>query len=141
MDGYSKLAALMGTYPDAMILRRFGALHAQNILYLQAELVHLEQEFRICTTANQGSEDPMKNNFIGKDWFVLAHLNDGNEQQWQLMLQIRSKLKEYGSRSIHSEYDAQCESDLSQMRQSYSIACSSSSMSQSPKTSTSSKNG
>ena len=98
MEGYSKLAALMGTYSEMMIVRRFGALHAQNLLYLQAELIHLEQSLKDCTLENQGAEDMMRND-LGKDWFMLAHLNDGNEQQWQLMLQIRSKLKEYGCRS------------------------------------------
>ena len=50
MEGYSKLASLMGTYSDTLIFRHFGALSAQNLLYLQAELVHLEHELRECIT-------------------------------------------------------------------------------------------
>ena len=96
MEGYSKLAALMGAYPETLIFRRFGAISAQNILYLQDELVHLEQELRECTLANQQSEDATTRDMLSRDWFTLAHVDGGTGQQWCLMLQIREKLKDYG---------------------------------------------
>jgi hypothetical protein len=40
-NGYTKLAIQMGQYSEMAIFRRFGALNAQNLLYLQAELVQL----------------------------------------------------------------------------------------------------
>jgi hypothetical protein len=43
VNGYPKLARHMGASPEIAIFRRFGALNAQNLLYLQAELVHLEK--------------------------------------------------------------------------------------------------
>lgn len=96
MEGYAKLAALMGAHPDVLFLRRFGALNAQNLLYLQAELVQLEHEFRECSSENESSADNHRRNF-SKDWFTLAHSDGGHEKQWILMLRIRQKLKEYGT--------------------------------------------
>ena len=98
MECYSKLASLMGAYSDTLIFRRSGALSAQNLLYLQAELVHLEHELQECTLANERSEDAAGKGISSKDWFTLTHSNKGTEQQWCIMLQIRAKLKEYGPR-------------------------------------------
>lgn len=95
MEGYAKLASLMGAYPEVAILRRFGALNIQNLLYLQAELVHLENELRESSRANQQSGDVHRVT-MSKDWFTLAHYHEGNERQWAVALRIREKLKEYG---------------------------------------------
>jgi hypothetical protein len=35
----------MGAYLEVAIVRRFAALNTQRILYLQAELIHLETTF------------------------------------------------------------------------------------------------
>jgi hypothetical protein len=48
MNGYSKLASLMGAHPELAIFRRFGTLNAQNLLYLQAELIYFENKMRKC---------------------------------------------------------------------------------------------
>lgn len=52
MKGYAKIASLMGKYPEVAMVRQFGALNVQNILYLQAELVTLEHDFRKLEAAN-----------------------------------------------------------------------------------------
>lgn len=96
MEGYAKLASLMGAYPEVAILRRFGALNIQNLLYLQAELVHLENELRESSYANQHSGDVHRVT-MSKDWITLAHYHEGNERQWAVALRIREKLKEYGA--------------------------------------------
>jgi hypothetical protein len=51
--GYAQLASLMGAHPEVAVFRRFGALNAQNLLYLQAELTHLELELRSTAGANK----------------------------------------------------------------------------------------
>ncbi|MCJ1243035.1 hypothetical protein MMC30_000231 [Trapelia coarctata] len=99
MEGYAKLASLMGAYPEIAIVRRFGVLGVQNLLYYQAELVRLEQEFKVCSLENETSQDPDRTKF-SKDWFMLAHYNECSEQQWAIMLRIREKLKEYGDALI-----------------------------------------
>ncbi len=42
--GYTALALLMGRVPEVAIFRRFSTLNARNLLYLQAELVQLEDD-------------------------------------------------------------------------------------------------
>ena len=95
MDGYAKLASLMGVYPEVGIVRRFGTLSLQNILHLQAELVYLEHEFDKCVSENLSSDD-VDRKTLSKNWFALAHYNGGNEKQWAIVRRIRAALKEYG---------------------------------------------
>ena len=42
MGDYHKFSKFMGSWPTMSIFRRFGTLNAQNILFLQSELVYLE---------------------------------------------------------------------------------------------------
>lgn len=46
MSGYQKLAELMTKHSEAATFKRFDFLNTLNILYMQAELVHLEEELR-----------------------------------------------------------------------------------------------
>lgn len=97
MDGYAKLAWRMSAYPEFAIVRRFRALHLQNILYLQAELVELESQLRAREQENVRSEDRTKY-FSARDWFTLSTdrpEEDGTVTQWDLFLQLRAKLREY----------------------------------------------
>lgn len=101
MEGYAKIASLMGAHPEIAILRRFGALNAQNLLYLQAELVALEKDLSAYAAEDCASKDTDRV-FYSRDWYTLSNSRDdestGNEaagRQWQTMLKIREKLKEY----------------------------------------------
>lgn len=103
MEGYAKLASLMGANPEVAILRRFGAMNAQNLLYLQAELVALENELRDDADQDSASDDRDRERY-SRCWDLLSRSDDngsgGDEtvgQQWQTMLRIREKLKEYSS--------------------------------------------
>ncbi|KUJ08191.1 uncharacterized protein LY89DRAFT_677081 [Mollisia scopiformis] len=46
MAGYERVGDLMTKHPEVATFKRFDFLNTLNILYLQAELVHLEQELR-----------------------------------------------------------------------------------------------
>jgi len=46
MNGYEKLAGLMTKHPEVATFQRFDFLNILNILFLQAELVHLEKDLR-----------------------------------------------------------------------------------------------
>jgi hypothetical protein len=46
MTGYGKLAGLMTVHSEVATFQRFEFLNTLNILYLQAELVHLQEELR-----------------------------------------------------------------------------------------------
>ena len=96
ISGYPKFAGRMELIPEIAIFRRFGALNAQNLLYLQAQLVYLERQLRDCEKADNanGHED------YAVDWFWLQRsAEDGDGTQWDLVKEIRKVLKEYSNRS------------------------------------------
>jgi hypothetical protein len=102
MEGYAKIAWRMSMNPDLVLFRRFQALNAQNLLYLQAELVHLEYSLREQAAADSlsGSE---QRRLYSRDWYTLKNASEaegGDERQWQIILETRAKLKEY-SRESH----------------------------------------
>ena len=107
MEGYVKLSSLMGAYPEVAIFRRFRALNAQNLVYLQAELVALEKDLRVCATEDEASGNLERARY-SKDWFTLSQSTNGNSsdessgKQWKLILTIRQKLMEY-SKSLNTE--------------------------------------
>jgi len=96
-EGYAKLAAFMGAHPETAILRRFGTLNMQNLLYLQAELINLENALHKQAKEDFESGHPERS-IYASDWETLRDSTtekDGNPAQWNLMLQIRERLKEY----------------------------------------------
>jgi len=98
--GYPKLACEMGSMPEIAILRRFASLNVQNLLYFQAELVILEKELRemeIESSRLQCEGRPrMPEAGYAQDWYWLGHDdNDPRNKQWQTVLRIRQRLKEY----------------------------------------------
>ena len=106
MEGYAKLGLLMGEYPELAIFRRYAALNAQNILYLQAELAHLESEFRKFAQEDEISNIEKRRDY-SKDWYSLQRSisNPGVEDdngQWKTFLKIRAKLKEYSTLSCET---------------------------------------
>jgi hypothetical protein len=95
MEGYAKLAQLMGdnrTDGHFLIFQRFGALSAQNLLYLQAELANLQESLEILVQRDSESSDVKKSQFA-QDWAALSSSEDS--LQWTKWLELRCKLKEY----------------------------------------------
>jgi hypothetical protein len=98
MDGYDKLATLIGENHEAAIFRRFSVLNAKNLLYLQAELVNLEAELKIITQEDKGSGDEEKKHYPYSLWHLKHSLQLPDRRyhtQWLKVLEIRQKLKEY----------------------------------------------
>ncbi|KAK8132172.1 hypothetical protein PG999_000345 [Apiospora kogelbergensis] len=99
-EGYTKISNLMGCQDTCAIYRRFRRLNSLNLLYLQAELTHLEEELEIL--AKRDAADPERQ-FHARDWWSLAHNNDeGDEgydeeaaEQWEKVLEVREKLEQY----------------------------------------------
>ncbi|KAL8838166.1 MAG: hypothetical protein Q9176_005249 [Flavoplaca citrina] len=102
MEGYAKLASIMGAHPEVAILRRFGSLNVRNLLYLQAELIALEQNLRACTEKNITSGDADRT-ASARDWYTLSRLGSGSNgtgdpdagEEWRTVLEIREKVREY----------------------------------------------
>ncbi|CZR51277.1 uncharacterized protein PAC_01152 [Phialocephala subalpina] len=95
-EGYAKIATLMSHHSELAIFRRFNKLNLQNLLYLQAELTHLEDELNCL--AERDKDDPNRR-FHSKDWWSLAvssnEEDESSGEQWEKVLDIREKLKEY----------------------------------------------
>jgi hypothetical protein len=95
IEGYPKLACHMGVHPELAIFRRFGNLNAQNLLYLQAELVHLEEKLRGVEIID-GEAQLGNNSSYARDWYWLNNSTfEENNDQIRIIHEIRTKLKEY----------------------------------------------
>ncbi|TAQ89112.1 hypothetical protein B7494_g2578 [Chlorociboria aeruginascens] len=93
MKGYAKLANLMGndhTDGHFLIFQKFEQLSAQNLLYLQAEIVDLQESLADCI--KEDTEHPDRQAFA-TDWWKLS--SSKATEQWDTWRQLRSKLKEY----------------------------------------------
>lgn len=98
MDGYNRLAALIGTSQNLAIFRRFSILNSKNLLYMQGEIIHLEKELNAIACEDKESDDPEKAEFE----FCIhtlkgPHKCEDGDDQWCKILEIRQKLKEYSA--------------------------------------------
>ena len=93
---YSSFAELLGNNDGLAIYRRFATLNAQNLLYLQSELVNLEDELRRIVIADSVSDDEQRRVFK-HDVTALKNApgDAAGGRQWKKILEIRAKLKEY----------------------------------------------
>ncbi|KAK6952447.1 hypothetical protein Daesc_006984 [Daldinia eschscholtzii] len=96
MIGYAAIAKSMSDSSDLTSFRNFSALNYQNILYLQAELTHLEDLWRKREWEIEHSSDKDKRERSPHDWAELQK----DEEAWTQFVQLRSKLKEYNEALI-----------------------------------------
>ena len=92
MEGYAKVANLMANQHEYAILRRFQLSNMHNLLYLQAEITHLEADLARLA-ARDASLDDRK--FYARDWLSLS--GGGNTEQWDGFSRLRGKLAEYST--------------------------------------------
>jgi hypothetical protein len=100
---YPRLSEFMGLWPEVAIFRRFGALNSQNLLFLQAEIAHLERELKVIREREEKREDE-KGLLAQRSWFELSQETEDGEPcpQWAVIQEIRSKLSEYSMSSMLS---------------------------------------
>lgn len=93
MEGYAKVAQLMGSQEEFAILRRFRVLNMQKLLYLQAEIIHLEAE--VAQLAKRDAEHEERQ-FHAKDWWSLSQGGEGEDlEQWHKISELNEKLDQY----------------------------------------------
>jgi hypothetical protein len=97
--GYPQVADFMGKYPTLAIVRRFRGLNARNLLYLQAELVLIENrllELEKADAKNNATKD------YARDYrWLMRSAGRENSEQWKLIKEMREKLREYSERLPH----------------------------------------
>jgi len=95
-DGYDRLAALIGQHRGVAIFRRFSNLGAKDLLYRQAELVHLEAQLQKVVCEDRTSKDPDKEAYQYSVFDLLDSASKPDKShQWQKVLETRKKLEEY----------------------------------------------
>ncbi|KAF2192335.1 hypothetical protein K469DRAFT_730925 [Zopfia rhizophila CBS 207.26] len=78
----------MGLFPETAIFRNFGALNARNLLYYQAELIYLENKLKKAEERDSHSEK--------------GRITPSTDTtQLDLVMKIRSRLKEYNETLVH----------------------------------------
>ncbi|KAF2099869.1 hypothetical protein NA57DRAFT_75374 [Rhizodiscina lignyota] len=93
MEGYTKVAQLMAAHDEFAILRSFKALSMQNLLYLQAELIHLESQLRDLARRDATRGDRPHHTH---DWWSLSQSEEEEGvEQWEKFLEIREKIDKY----------------------------------------------
>jgi hypothetical protein len=102
IEGYDKLAAFVAFDKGLSIFRRFSKLNVKNILYLQAEIVNLENELKDIIEEDKDPADPAnqsKKDFPCSVW----HLKDSQDEQpiqWKKFIELRALLNEYSKNII-----------------------------------------
>lgn len=85
--GYPSLSQEMGRNPEFAIIRRFGALNVQRILYLQAKLMVLEQQLRrqetvdATVTARESVSSSYEREVAGVDTAIGVSTMSSHEQE------------------------------------------------------------
>ena len=94
--GYGRLSRFMEEQNYAMF-RKFQSSALRDLLFLQAELVHLETEYESAARADRESGDVDERQRYDHEWWHLSNSgsNSGYGRQWTLALEIRTKLREY----------------------------------------------
>src|SRR5258706_10709569 len=94
MAGYTKLAGFM-TKNHHTILKKYRHLAVRDLLFLQAELCHLEHEYSLIAEADASKEDERQ--FYDREWLHLksSESRGFGGEQWEIAMAIRAKLREY----------------------------------------------
>jgi len=95
MTGYNALAKFIARFPEHSIFRKFGALSAKRLLYMQAELSHLERELQLIEEYDQNDHAT-----FASSWIQMNEASDENDASFQRekMLEISEKLDKYRQR-------------------------------------------
>jgi hypothetical protein len=97
-DGYRGLAGYMGPHLHSGmgVFKRFSKLNTLDLLYMQAELVNLEQDLKVLAYIDHAS--PASYTFAKRVRDMKAA---PSSMQWQKILEIRRLLKVYSKASFH----------------------------------------
>ncbi|KAL8858283.1 MAG: hypothetical protein Q9178_005146 [Gyalolechia marmorata] len=88
-QGYPRLAAFLTLDPDFTVFKRFDNLHVRVLLEQQDRLCELQQQLEDC----DDTETIQMN--------LSSRRQDGNRARREILAQIKTELKDYGTRAKH----------------------------------------
>lgn len=94
MAGYDKLARLIADHPSLAIYRKFGLLSSKILLYMQAELVNLENELEILVQ-DDDEEDEKASFKVSWKAMSSASCENGADLQHRKVVNVQEKLRAY----------------------------------------------
>ena len=96
MGNYPHLAGLMSSYQDVVIFRTFSRLNIRNLIYIQAELAHLETELDEATKRDSHCNESSRRDYA-VSWEALRDCAAGGRDSTQLriVIRIRELLEKY----------------------------------------------
>lgn len=98
MDGYTKVAALIGNQPEYAILPRFQAVRALRLVHLSADITQLVHELGLVMHLDRSSNDPEKQLYeVYYRKLQQSSKDPRSAQQIQLWDSLSAKLKEQGN--------------------------------------------
>lgn len=95
MANYNKLASLMGEHHELAILRNFRRSNTKNLLYMQAEILHLEKEIQVIEVEDQTSKDEYRASLHTSLFNLKESSGSSHAVQWNKILELREKLQAY----------------------------------------------
>jgi len=95
--GYHAVARFLDVDTRIPVIRRFGVLNTQDLLYMQAELVQLERELECISREDAESHDADRTAYRHSAQALQQSLQRGDDFQWKKVLEIREKLRQYST--------------------------------------------
>jgi hypothetical protein len=93
--GYPRLSERMGVKPETLIFRKFSALNARILLYMQAELIILEKQLQKQEERDISDEEGKRCRYASDYHYLLLSHKDGDTSQLELVRKIQGKLEVY----------------------------------------------
>ncbi|KAK0704434.1 hypothetical protein B0H67DRAFT_521535 [Lasiosphaeris hirsuta] len=95
INGYETLGKYIGSSPEYAVFHGFRELYAENLLYLQAEIVYLSKELEDIRGIDRTDKQRGRGN-LHQDWAKLrASDAKGDGRQLQKILELREALDKY----------------------------------------------
>lgn len=115
VEGYTLLSHFMSKH-EYGVFRLFQPLAARDLLFMQAELAHLDHEYKLLEKQDRAQSDDTERHWYDRNWRLLstagerpAHVDvekgcavGSSGKQWEKALEIRSKLKDYCKTNLAS---------------------------------------
>jgi hypothetical protein len=93
--GYPRLSERMGLKPETLIFRKFVALNARILLYMQAELASLETTLQQVERTDREDKDPNKQQYASDYTKLSQGDRHGDTYQLELIEKISLRLERY----------------------------------------------